>query len=67
MSTRYAIVSNDEVINVINWDGEEPYVPVDGQELVELTGDTFAGVGWTRVNGEWVAPIEIDEALTNGA
>ena len=56
MATQYAIVSNDEVVNVINWDGEEPYTPEEGHELIELTGGVFAGIGWTRVDGVWVAP-----------
>lgn len=64
MAIQYAVVSNDEVINVINWDGEEPYTPAEGQELIELTGGVFAGIGWTRVDGVWVSPPEIDEPVT---
>lgn len=56
MATQYAVVENDEVINVINWDGEEPYIPEADQELIELTGEVFAGIGWTRVDGVWAAP-----------
>ena len=56
MATQYAVVENDEVTNVINWDGEEPYTPAEGQELLELTGEVFAGIGWTRVDGVWTAP-----------
>ena len=56
MDTQYAIVENDEVTNVINWDGEEPYTPAEGQELLELVDGVFVGVGWTRIDGVWTPP-----------
>jgi hypothetical protein len=55
---RYAIVKDDEVVNVVVWDGATEYAP-DG-ELVALADDEPVGPGWSRVKGEWVAPPESD-------
>lgn len=56
--SRYALVQNDEVVNVVEWDGETEYAP-DG-ELVALADDEPVGPGWTRKKGKWVAPPESD-------
>ena len=53
---QYAVISNDTIINVILWDGESIY-ETDG-ELLLLTEEMSPkpGIGWTRVDGEWVEP-----------
>lgn len=53
---RYALVCDGEVVNVILWDGEEEYTPAEGCEIVEVSDEI--SIGWTRVDGEWVAPEE---------
>ena len=52
--SRYVIVHDDVVTNVVLWDGETSYEP-DG-ELVALADDEPVGPGWSRVDGRWVAP-----------
>jgi len=52
----YLEVRNDEVVNAIVWDGVSPYEPDAGVELVEAPEGV--GIGWTRENGEFVAPPE---------
>jgi hypothetical protein len=54
--SRYAIVQDNEVVNVALWDGKTEYNP-DG-ELVALADDEVVGPGWTRSKGKWVAPPE---------
>ena len=41
---KYAIVKNNEVTNIVEWDGESDFAP-DG-ELVEATEDTKIGGSW---------------------
>ena len=54
--SRYAIIKDDHVINIVDWDGETHYEP-EG-ELVALADDEPVGPGWTRDKCEWVAPPE---------
>jgi hypothetical protein len=56
--SRYALVQDDRVVNVVLWDGETDYTP--NGELVALADDSPVGPGWSRVKGEWVAPPESD-------
>lgn len=52
--TRYAVVVDGQVVNLILWDGETPYEP-EGV-AVALDADSPVGPGWAQVDGEWVAP-----------
>jgi hypothetical protein len=58
---RYAHIEDETVTNVSLWDGETPWNP--GCEIVELPDDSTVGPGWTREDGEWVAPppSELDD------
>jgi hypothetical protein len=58
---RYAMIENNEVVNVAVWDGETPWQP--DCEVLELPEDSPIGPGWTREDGEWVAPppSELDD------
>ena len=60
MTMNYAIVENGIVINVTIWDGEAPWQPPEGCDLVPLQNG--AGIGWGYVDGSFVAP-EIPEAV----
>jgi hypothetical protein len=56
--SRYAIVQDNDVVNVVLWDGETDYNP-DG-ELVALADHEVVGPGWTRKKGKWVAPPQLE-------
>jgi len=56
---RYALMEGDTVTNVSLWDGVNNWSP--GCELVELPDDSPVGTGWTRADGEWVAPEAAEE------
>lgn len=48
--------ANDEVINFIVWDGEEPYNPEGVARIVPAPADIPVGFGWRLVDGGWVEP-----------
>lgn len=53
MST-YLVIKGNKVINAVVWDGESDWTPPEGT-TVELA-PAGVGIGWTRVDGNWVAP-----------
>jgi hypothetical protein len=53
----YAIIdSTNTVINVVVWDGKPPWTPPDGCIAVAIAKGSSAGIGWTYIDGEFVAP-----------
>jgi hypothetical protein len=53
----YAIVdANNLVTNVILWDGEPSWKPPADCITAQIPADSVAGVGWSYVDGEFVAP-----------
>jgi hypothetical protein len=52
---KYAIVLEDQVLNVVVWDGESTWTPPAGATLVEVTG-VPCGPGWTYTLGAFVPP-----------
>ena len=50
----YLILKDNTVINTVLWDGVSDWTPPEGT-TVELA-PAGVGIGWTRVDGEWVAP-----------
>lgn len=55
----YAVIENDKVTNVIAADTLTIAKKVTGLECIETDGSPW--IGWTRVDGEWVAPSVIEE------
>jgi hypothetical protein len=53
MST-YLVIKDDKVINAVAWDGVSDWTPPEGT-TVELA-PAHVGIGWTRADGEWIAP-----------
>jgi len=53
----YAVVDTtiNEVVNTIYWDGETPYEVAEGCILIDI-GDQPVSLGWTYVDGEFIAP-----------
>jgi hypothetical protein len=54
---KYAVISSatNIVENVIVWDGVTPWTPPAGCYTVAI-GDSGAGIGWSYINGAFVAP-----------
>jgi hypothetical protein len=59
MNTYAIIDSATTVINVIVWDGKPPWAPSEGCIAVVVPADSSAGIGWTYVDGEFIAPPEV--------
>lgn len=53
---RYALICDDEVVNVILWDGEEEYTPAESYEIIPVTEEV--GIGWKRGESGWIVPPE---------
>lgn len=51
----FAVIENDRVINVIVADTLTIAKKTTGFECIETDGSFW--IGWTRVDGEWVAPV----------
>jgi hypothetical protein len=65
MTKNFAVILGDEVTNVIVADSKKKAEDATGLECVETTGSPW--ISWTRVDGEWVAPVtplEIDDSQT---
>lgn len=55
---RYFVIQNDEVINVVVYDGGG-WTPPRGCHIIpEIEG---VGIGWKLVDEEWTAPPVIEE------
>ena len=54
----YAIIdtATTVVVNIVIWDGQPPWEPEDGQIAVLIPEGSSAGIGWTYVDGEFIAP-----------
>ena len=50
----YLVIKDEQLINTVVWDGESDWTAPEGT-TVELA-PPHVGIGWTRVDGNWVAP-----------
>ena len=51
---KWACVKDGKVELVIIWDGIEEWSPAADYEMIELSDESFAGVGWDYIDGEFV-------------
>ena len=56
MNTYAIIDATTTVINVVTWDGLPPWTPPQDCIAVEIPEGSNAGIGWTYVDGEFIAP-----------
>jgi hypothetical protein len=61
----YAIIENDKVINVIVADSAELAAELTGKEVTEAIDGLW--IDWTRTDGVWSAPVEIEEVTPTPA
>lgn len=59
----YAVINSETNIveNVTIWDGVSLWTPPDGC-CIESIGDSGAGIGWSFIGGEWIAPTPLAES-----
>jgi hypothetical protein len=50
---RYAVLDGDNVVNIILWDSVDEY---DNPDMDVEPVPEEVSIGWTRVNGQWIAP-----------
>lgn len=56
----YALIKDDVIVNLVEWDGVQPYEP-DG-DLTPLGGlPAGVSIGWRLVEGVWTAPEPVEE------
>lgn len=53
----YAIVENGVVVNIVIWDGVAEWSPNTGQTAVEIKDGDEVGIGYSFIDGEFVAPV----------
>jgi hypothetical protein len=61
----YALIdtATTVVVNVVVWDGLPPWAPEYGQIAVVIPEGSNAGIGWTYVDGEFIAPPEPEPGI----
>jgi hypothetical protein len=50
----YLIIKDEQVINTVLWDGVSSWTAPEG--TTAEPSPSYVGIGWTRVDGDWVAP-----------
>lgn len=53
---RAAVLKEDVVVNVIEYEEDKEYSSEPGTNLVVLSEDSLVSPGWCLINGEFVAP-----------
>lgn len=62
---RYAVIQNNQIINVCEWDGASPFTPGSGITTSLISNlPVGVGAGWTLISGTWTAPAVV--AQTTG-
>lgn len=55
----YAVINSaNTVINVVVWDGLPPWAPPQNCIAVVIPKGSSAGIGWSYIDGEFIAPPE---------
>jgi hypothetical protein len=62
--SRHAVMEGDLVVNVILWDGEQPFEGTD--DTRQIPDDSPVGIGWALDGDEWIAPV-VEEAEVSQA
>ena len=56
MDKIYAVILDNEIINIIVWDGVTPYTPMVGAILVECPEGV--GIGWQYDGSTYLPPVD---------
>jgi len=60
MNTYAIIDSTNTVINIVVWDGLPPWTPPQDCIAIAIPKDSSGGIGWTYLDGEFIAPPQAD-------
>jgi len=60
--SRYAVVENGTVSNVVLWDGETDWAPPIGAASVALADTDAISIGWTYDGKQFAAPPESEQS-----
>jgi len=64
MENSYAVVDAfGAVENIINWDGKPRWEPAESLTVVAIPEGSSVGIGWTYINGRFIAPPELKPNL----
>jgi len=58
---RYAVLENDEVVNLIMWNSEDEYEPAEHCMVIPVTEEV--AIGWKRDGDSWIVPVEPEPEL----
>jgi hypothetical protein len=58
------IDSSGFVVNIVIWDGLSLYEPQGVTQLLRCEDHPGVTFGWQLVDGNWIAPIQLDEDAT---
>ena len=61
---KYALIENNTVANVIEWDGESPYQPDGNPTLINIDGQ-LVDIGYSYIDGEFQAPPIVEPTPEN--
>ena len=58
---KYAVIKDNQVVNIIQWDGISTYTPPNNHQLVLIVGE--AAIGWDYIDEEFINNSDIDEGV----
>ena len=61
---KYALIENNTVVNLVEWDGESPYQPNDNPILVNIDNQ-HVDLGYTYIDGAFQAPPVVEPTPEN--
>jgi hypothetical protein len=59
----FAVLSGSTIVNVIVASNKKNAELATGAECVEYTSENPADIGWSYIDGVFVAPVVVDETL----
>lgn len=52
----YAVINGSDVVNTVLWDGEDEWVPPEGQTAELIPAGQIVGIGWKYQAGVFFNP-----------
>lgn len=61
---KFAVLNGSNVINIIEAKTKKIAEEATGLECVQYTDENPAGIGWSYLDGVFIAPVVIDETIS---